>query len=81
MKKIAKINRKDVDQSVFDRFEESCRLVRKMEESHRSYSMLDLFRTPRMRNITILLIIMWMTISLVFDGKIKEFALKNYFRD
>lgn len=69
MKHIAEMNRKEVDQSVYDRFEDSCRAMRKNEETHKSYSMLDLFKTPRIRNITILLIIMWMTISLVFDGK------------
>ncbi|XP_063698988.1 carcinine transporter-like isoform X2 [Culicoides brevitarsis] len=68
MKHIAKMNRKEVDQSVYDQFEESCKAMRKNEEAHKSYSMLDLFKTPRIRNITILLIIMWMTISLVFDG-------------
>uniref|UniRef100_A0A336K3J5 CSON009535 protein n=1 Tax=Culicoides sonorensis TaxID=179676 RepID=A0A336K3J5_CULSO len=68
MKHIAEMNKKEVDQSLYDRFEESCSAIRKNEESHKSYSMLDLFKMPRIRNITILLIIMWMTISLVFDG-------------
>lgn len=42
------------------------------EEANSSYSILDLFKTPRLRKITILLILIWMAISLVFDGHVRN---------
>jgi hypothetical protein len=38
----------------------------------KAYTVLDLFKTPRLRKITILLIVMWMAISLVFDGHVRN---------
>lgn len=35
------------------------------DQYNNTYSILDLFRTPRLRNITLLLIVIWMSISLV----------------
>lgn len=46
--------------------------VQKEETEGKSYSVMDLFRTPRLRNITILLILIWMAISLVFDGHVRN---------
>lgn len=60
-------------------FQESCYKVKKEEEkSNRSYSVIDLFRTPRLRNITILLIVIWMAISLVFDGHVRNVGSLGY---
>lgn len=42
------------------------------ENSHNNYSILDLFKTPRLRKCTILLILIWMIISLVFDGHVRN---------
>lgn len=42
------------------------------EDASKSYSVIDLFKTPRLRNITILLIIFWMAVSLVFDGHVRN---------
>lgn len=39
---------------------------------NRSYSVLDLFRTPRLRKNAVLLIVIWMAISLVFDGHVRN---------
>lgn len=44
------------------------------EEANASYSVLDLFKTPRLRNITLLLIGIWMAISLVFDGHVRNIS-------
>lgn len=47
-------------------------------EKHRAnietskYSIFDLFKTPRLRRITIALIIIWMATSLIFDGHIRN---------
>lgn len=42
------------------------------EAENANYSILDLFKTPRLRNITLLLIAIWMSISLVFDGHVRN---------
>lgn len=46
--------------------------MQKEDESDRNYTVLDLFKTPRLRKITIILILLWMAISLVFDGHVRN---------
>lgn len=53
-------------------FQASCNKAKKEEESTSTYSVLDLFKTPRLRKITLLLILIWMAISLVFDGHVRN---------
>lgn len=72
LKKFEKINRKTVDAKVYQDFSESCVRLQEEEAANNSYSVLDLFKTPRLRNITILLIVIWMAISLVFDGHVRN---------
>ncbi|XP_047106772.1 organic cation transporter protein-like [Schistocerca piceifrons] len=72
MKKFEKINGKKIDPQIYKDFEDSCHKICKEEEQDKSYSVLDLFRTPRLRRITILLIIIWMAISLCFDGHVRN---------
>lgn len=50
----------------------SCIRAQKEEEMDKAYTVLDLFKTPRLRKITLLLIVMWMAISLVFDGHVRN---------
>lgn len=78
-KRVEIINKMSVDQKIYDNFTESCYKVKKEEEkSNSSYSVIDLFRTPRLRNITILLILIWMAISLVFDGHVRNVGSLGY---
>lgn len=39
--------------------QDSCLKLKKQEDADKTYSVLDLFRSPRMRNTTILLVIIW----------------------
>lgn len=39
--------------------QDSCQMLQKEEEADRVYSVLDLFRSPRLRNTTLLLIVIW----------------------
>lgn len=50
----------------------SCIKTQKEEEMEKSYTVFDLFKTPRLRKITLVLIVMWMAISLVFDGHVRN---------
>ncbi|XP_043248699.1 organic cation transporter protein-like [Colletes gigas] len=72
LNKFEQVNGTKVPDDVYKRFRETCAKVCKEEEADRMYSVLDLFRTPRLRNITILFIVIWMAISLVFDGHVRN---------
>jgi len=43
--------------------QDSCQMLQKEEEADRVYSVLDLFRSPRLRNTTLLLIVIWYVYS------------------
>ncbi|KAG7213591.1 hypothetical protein KM043_002845 [Ampulex compressa] len=72
LNKFERINGTKVPDSVYKQFRETCARICKEEEADKSYSVLDLFKTPRLRNVTILLILIWMAISLVFDGHVRN---------
>lgn len=73
LRKFERINKRSVDEKLYNQFTASCLKSQKEEEAaQRSYSVLDLFKTPRLRRITILLIFIWMAISLVFDGHVRN---------
>jgi hypothetical protein len=72
LKKFEKINKKEVSPQVYKDFSDSCARMQEEEAANASYSLLDLFKTPRLRRITILLIVIWMAISLVFDGHVRN---------
>ncbi|XP_055844858.1 carcinine transporter-like [Episyrphus balteatus] len=72
LKKLESVNGKNVPPQVYDDFRYSCQKIQQEEASHSSYSVLDLFKTPRLRRITLLLIVIWMSISLVFDGHVRN---------
>lgn len=72
LKKFERINRRQVDPKIYDQFKDSCLRMQKEDESDRNYTVLDLFKTPRLRKITIILILLWMAISLVFDGHVRN---------
>lgn len=72
MKEVADKNGKHVNPRVFDEFTESCKRMQEEETSFQNYSVLDLFKTPRLRRTTLLLIVIWMAISLVFDGHVRN---------
>ncbi|XP_013105063.2 carcinine transporter [Stomoxys calcitrans] len=72
LKKLAKSNRRDVSEQTFQNFRESCLKLQQEEEQNSSYSILDLFKTPRLRRTTIILVFVWMCITLVFDGHVRN---------
>ncbi|XP_013112259.1 beta-alanine transporter [Stomoxys calcitrans] len=72
MKKLEKVNGKHISAETYQNFTDSCMKLRQEDTKNQSYSVMDLFKTPRLRRITILLIIIWMAISLVFDGHVRN---------
>lgn len=67
-----KINRKTIKPQVYTAFSMTCERLAKQEEANNSYSVLDLFKTARLRNITFLFMIIWMCICVAFDGHVRN---------
>ncbi|XP_034244931.1 organic cation transporter protein [Thrips palmi] len=72
MKRLEKSNGTAVPAGVYQQFEDSCIKLKKQEDADKTYSVVDLFRSPRLRNTTLLLIVIWMIVSLVFDGHVRN---------
>lgn len=72
LKKFEKINRTHVKPEIYDAFKKSCAQLQKEEAANSNYSTFDLFKTPRLRHITMLFIVIWMAISLAFDGHVRN---------
>ncbi|XP_011201961.1 organic cation transporter protein [Bactrocera dorsalis] len=72
LKRLEKVNGKHVPTETYQTFSASCLKLKQEENKNSSYSILDLFKTPRLRRTTLLLIVIWMAISLVFDGHVRN---------
>lgn len=70
--KFEKINKRNVKPEIFTAFTSSCKKIQEDEAANSNYSIIDLFKTPRLRKITILFIVIWMAISLAFDGHVRN---------
>lgn len=69
--KFERINKKTVDSEVFQNFIETCQRNNEAEKD-RKYSLFDLFRMPKLRKTTLLMIVVYMAVSLVYDGYIRS---------
>lgn len=72
LRKLEKINGKHIPAETYKAFSDNCAKLRQEENVNQSYSVLDLFKTKRLRRTTLLLILIWMAISLVFDGHVRN---------
>lgn len=72
LKKFEKVNKTNVTEKIYNQFRSSCAKAQKGEDADRKYTVLDLFKTPRLRKITLILVVLWMVISLVFDGHVRN---------
>ncbi|GAB1867835.1 Solute carrier family 22 member 3 [Camponotus japonicus] len=75
LKKFAKVNGKEVKQEVFEEFEKSCKNLIEKDQSHNQYTVLDLFKLPRLARITIVLVVYWFLMVWVFDGHVWNMKL------
>jgi len=74
LKRIARMNRKEVPDHVYTEAINMCKKQVEINDNKPSYTYMDLFRNPNMRKITILAIILWMLISLVFDTTVRNIS-------
>ncbi|CAH0712858.1 unnamed protein product, partial [Brenthis ino] len=73
MKKFERINKTKIPDKVLTEFTEATqKKIKESEAESKTYSVLDIFRTPRLRRNALLLIVIWMAISLVFDGHVRN---------
>lgn len=59
LKKFAKVNGREVKQEVFEEFEKSCKSIIEKDQSHNQYTVVHLFKLPRLARITVMLIVYW----------------------
>ncbi|XP_049883787.1 carcinine transporter-like isoform X2 [Pectinophora gossypiella] len=72
LKKCERINGKKIPKEIIQNFRETAIEIAKAEEETKKYSALDLFKTPRLRRHSLLLIVIWITIAMVFDGHVRN---------
>ncbi|XP_023327758.1 solute carrier family 22 member 5 isoform X4 [Eurytemora carolleeae] len=81
MRRIARINKKEVPEEVFESFRTLCTKEQEAEGSEnkkKNLTFLDLFRHKNLRKITILIIILWMVTALVFDSTVRNVENLNF---
>ncbi|XP_068621935.1 carcinine transporter-like [Battus philenor] len=67
-----RVNRRKIPESVYKEFKDTASEIAKSEQEIKNYSVLDLFRTPRLRRHSILLLFIWMSIAMAFDGHVRN---------
>ena len=70
MMRIEKINDREIPKKIFEDFIDDC--MEKAENSPKDdTSIVDLFKTPRLRTTTTILIVSWSIMAMVYDGHIR----------
>ncbi|CAH0712859.1 unnamed protein product, partial [Brenthis ino] len=72
LKKCERMNRKKIPVEILKEFKDTAIEIAKAEEEIKNYSVIDLFKTPRLRRNSILLLFIWMYIAMVFDGHVRN---------
>ncbi|XP_059046818.1 carcinine transporter-like [Achroia grisella] len=72
LKKVERVNRKKIPTAIAMEFKETALAIAKADEEAKSYSFLDLFKSPRLRRHSVLLLFIWISIAMVFDGHVRN---------
>ncbi|XP_048488030.1 carcinine transporter isoform X3 [Plutella xylostella] len=72
LKKCERLNGKKIPDHILKEFRETATEIAKESEQLKNFSVLDLFRSPRLRRNSLLLFIIWMSIAMVFDGHVRN---------
>ncbi|CAH0404422.1 unnamed protein product [Chilo suppressalis] len=70
--KFERINGKKIPLAIAKEFKDTAIQMAKEDEETKNYSIADLFKTPRLRRHTILLLFIWTSIAMVFDGHVRN---------
>ncbi|XP_036671429.3 beta-alanine transporter isoform X1 [Drosophila suzukii] len=71
LKKMIRVNKKNVSQHVLELFESSCTQFYKEELYGRDFTVFSIFKRKRTALHMVLLILIWMAMSLVYDGHVR----------
>ncbi|EDW69536.2 organic cation transporter protein [Drosophila virilis] len=71
LKNVAARNKRTVSKSYWKKFRESCEQFYKEEFEGRSFTVLSIFRRRRLARYMVLMIFIWMTMSLIYDGHVR----------
>lgn len=72
MMRCAKVNGNALPEDIIKEFHETATGIAKAEQECKNYSVLDLFKTPRLRKHSILLVFIWILIAMAFDGHVRN---------
>ncbi|XP_061727789.1 carcinine transporter-like isoform X2 [Cydia pomonella] len=72
LQKCGKVNGKKLPDDIIKEFRETAAELAKSEQEVKNYSALDLFKTPRLRKHSILLVLIWCCTAMVFDGHVRN---------
>ncbi|KAL7293635.1 hypothetical protein TKK_0012717 [Trichogramma kaykai] len=77
LKKFEKVNKKTVPLEVYEEFARSCDTAMKQSDKQAgyNYTVVDLFKLPRLGRITTILVIYWLVMIMVFDGHVWNMKL------
>jgi len=78
LRRIANMNKRELPENFDKDVRSLCKKQLEMNSSKPSHTYADLFKNPNMRRITILGIILWMIISLVFDTTVRNISNLNF---
>ncbi|KAL7734806.1 hypothetical protein ACLKA6_011088 [Drosophila palustris] len=68
---VARRNRRTVSRSQWQTFRESCEQFYREEIEGRNFTVVSIFKRSRLARYMVLMIFLWMTISLVYDGHVR----------
>ena len=77
LRRIARINRREVEDRVWAEVAELCD-TKSRDVERSNYTYVDLFRSPNMRRISLLTILMWMVTSCIFDTTVRNIKNLNF---
>ncbi|XP_046395952.1 solute carrier family 22 member 21-like isoform X2 [Ischnura elegans] len=75
----ARLNKREVDEKVYEEFRDYARDFAEKEKSQEKHNLLEIFKYPTLRRRVILLIIQWMSLTVCYDGHVRNLEnLKAY---
>ncbi|XP_052749076.1 carcinine transporter-like [Galleria mellonella] len=72
LKKVERVNKKKIPEAVIMEFKDTALEIAKADQEAQNYSFVDLFKSPRLRRHSILLLFIWMSTAMVFDGHVRN---------
>ncbi|XP_063632714.1 solute carrier family 22 member 13-like [Cydia splendana] len=72
LQKCGKVNGKKLPDEIIKEFRETAAELAKSEQETKNYSALDLFKSPRLRKHSVLLVLIWCCTAMVFDGHVRN---------